>query len=390
MKLRTTLTIVITCISFIFFLLLQTSCTKTITKTVIDTLKTAWQPVAGFTSYGSSPLSSASIGDSVLVVASNYNYITLVVNKNGFTNFFGNNLIGTSLNAPAYICPYVNNDLCAYTTSTSLNVMSVPIYSQYSSFSYTPVYTPGLTSVFQQTCSYPEDTYPSSGYPVIRNKYILTPVEEDANMRVRFDLLSFDSSQILSYWGFGGVPTVKSIYLTPAVGTIGFSWNGYFCASFFGKFFVEYGSQFFRIDTLGNVKQFGYTPAKYSKNYGIYNMFTYGNTLFVNSGGVFFSSDDQGETWKVFNDFTNTNVGLLIFRNVGSKLYATAIDLDAQLFKVAFTGNNLNFSELNNDGLQYYRITSITQCGRYDFITTSSGVFYRDTAYFDQLKSPVR
>jgi hypothetical protein len=110
----------------------------------------------------------------------------------------------------------------------------------------------------------------------------------------------------------------------------------------------------------------------------------------VNSGGIFFSSVDQGETWTVFNDFSGTNAAYAIFRNVGNDLYATIADVESQVWKVALSGKNLNFSELNNDGLETNLITSITPCGKYIFITTASGVFYRDKTLFDQLKTPIR
>lgn len=392
MKWRSVVSFAIAFILLGSVVLLQSACTKTVTKTVTDTLKKAWQPLTLF-NLGAGPfLAGASIGDSVLVVATNTEFTTVAANTNRFNYTFSTFLIGTTWNTPAFISPYLSKDLCAYATATSLNVMSIPVYSQYSSFSYTPVYTPGMYSAFQQSCNYPSQCYPTSSYPVIRNKYLLTPVEAIYTIpqKTRFDLLSFDSSQILSRWGMGGSPTVKSIFLQPAPGTIGFSLSSYFCASFYNKFFVYYGGQFFRIDTLGNIKQFGYSPAPYSNNFGVFNMFTMGNTLFINSGGVFFSSTDQGESWTIFNDFSNANIGWLIFRNVGNKLYATIGDVETQLFKVAISGKNLNLSEINNDGLQNSVITSITQCGRYDFITTATGVFYRDTAYVDQLKTPIR
>jgi len=377
-----------------FFLFIQPSCKKIVTQTIIDTFQHAWKPVSILNMNAVSELSSVSIGDSILVVGSNSNYTMMAVNSSAINSTMVYFLQGTYMYSPAYGYPYLGKNLCSFATDSTLNVQSVPVYSQYSSFVYKPVYTPGAYSRFPQTSPYPSNTYPSSAYPVIRNKYLITPVEgyfPNIQKGERFDLISFDSSQILTPYGFGATPTVKSIYVTPAKGTLGFSGSGYFCAAFFNNFFVYYESQFFRIDTLGNVKQFGYLPAPYSNGYGIYNMFTVGNTLFAKSGGILFSSTDQGETWNVFNDFSNTTtVGWLTFRNVGNKLYATIADLNTQLFKVAFNGKNLNFSELNNDGLENSIITSITPCGKFIFITTATGVYYRDTAKFDQLKTPIR
>ncbi len=280
--------------------------------------------------------------------------------------------------------------LCSYGTATGLYVKSDPIYSQYSTLIYTPAFTPGTYNEFQQQAIYPTIASPAAPYPVIRGRYLVTPVETvgTSNQQVRFDLISFDSAQVLSPNGFGDTPHLKQLILDAAPGTIGFTSGNYFCATYYDKFFVTFGGQFFRIDTAGNAKAFGYFPVTYSRNYGIGNMFTYGNTLYINSGGVIVGSTDQGETWTLVNDFSQTSASGVVFRNVGDGLYATAPDLDSQLWKVVISGNNFTFSELVNDGLQYNLITSLTRCGGYVFATSASGIFYRDTADFNQLKTP--
>lgn len=393
MKLRRSLTYIALFVFGVVILSIQSSCTKTVTKVVTDTVKHAWQPVSMFNLYGTLYLSSASLGDSVFVVAGSNMYITVPVNGNGLIDFMGVPLIGTSLNSPAYGVPLITNKLCTYSTSSSLYLQSVPNYNQNSNFSYTPTFTPGFYKIFPQTSGYPSNSYPSAAYPVVHNKYLLVPVETNPNdqwKKVRFDLLSFDSTKILTRFAVGDAPTVKNIFLSSAPGTLGFASSEYFCASFYNKFFVYYGSQFFRVDTTGNVKAFGYLPSPLPNGFGVHNMFVMGNTLFVKSGGILFASVDQGETWSVFNDFSNAGISYAVFINVGNKLYASFSSQNTQIFKVTFSGRNLNFSELNNDGLENHILTSITQCGRYDFITTTSGVFYRDTAVFDQLKTPIR
>lgn len=372
----------------------NSSCKKTTEiKTVTDTLQYAWKPIPSLNIYGTSALNSASIADSELVVSSTSNYIIFNITRAPFNYFTGYYLQGTSYFSPTNVVPFVNNNFCSFATSNAVVVQGVSVHNQFSSFTYTPVLNKeSKYPIFPVSGIYPSGSYPSSTYPIIRNKYLIVPVETDTAFphTARFDLLSFDSSQLLSPFATGCTPVVKSILLSPAPGTIGFTLTGYFCATYFDKFFVFYNGQFFRIDTSGNIKQFGYLPAPYSKGYGVYNMFTVGHTLYVNSQGVFFYSTDEGETWNLFNDFSNTSVGYLIFRNMGNKLYATIADNETQIWKVAITGNNLNLSEINNSGLENNIITSITQCGRYDFITTTSNVYYRDTSLIDQLKTPVR
>jgi hypothetical protein len=376
-----------------FILTIPPSCTKTVTNSVTDSLKHAWQQVQGFNLAATQPLTSVNIGDSVLEVASNSLFDQAPVNHSSFNYFYEVFLTGTSFYTPGNGTPFLNGKFCSYATPTTLYVMNALPNDQRTVFAYTPIFSDSTYNRFNLPYPlFPTSASPASPYPIVHNKYLVTPVETDKNQqRVRFDLLSFDSIvPIISGGLIPETPTVKSFYLTPAPGTIGFSGSGYFCAGYFNKFFVFFEGQFFRIDTAGNVKSFGYLPAPYSRGFGVGNMFTYGNSLFVNSGGIFFSSTDQGETWSVFNDFSNTGAGSLTFRNVGNDLYATLGDTDSQLWKVAISGNNLNFSELNNDGLETNYITSITPCGKYIFITTMTGVFYRDRTLFDQLKTPIR
>jgi len=367
------------------------SCKKTVTRTVMDTVNHAWQVVPLFNSYGQPALSSYNLGDSILSIGGNWQFVNMPVRV--FNNPIGYFLPGATFTQPAFEAPYLDNAAVSYTTATSLYVESNPPHSQFSVLTYTPKYTPGEYNRFQQAVSYPTLSYPAAAYPLIRDHYVLTPVETmgaGGYKQARFDLISFDSVKVLSPMGFGDTPHIRSITVTADPSTIGFSASNYFCAVYYDKFFVGYGNQFFRIDTAGNVKSFGYTPVPRNNSYGIYNMFTVGNTLFLNSGGIMFSSTDEGETWSLFNDFSGTTVGRVIFRNVGKDLYATLDDLDMQLWKVVLDGNAFNFSELNNDGLQSNLLTSLTRCGRYIFATTLTGVFYRDTAFFNQLRYPIR
>ncbi|GHT57213.1 hypothetical protein FACS18945_0930 [Bacteroidia bacterium] len=222
--------------------------------------------------------------------------------------------------------------------------------------------------------------------------YIITPVEGDYQT-VRFDLISFDSAQLSSQMLINGNVVVKQINIHAALGTVGFAGNGYYCATFFHKFFVDYGGQFFRIDTLGNVKAFGYNPIipNINKNFALYNTFEYGHALFINSGSVFYYSTGEGENWQLFNDFSGIlGFPQLIFRNMGDKIYAT-YSIGNQIWRIGFNGRDVNLSELNKDGIQdYSMITFISRGGRYYFITTYNGVYYRDSSYVNQLKSPIR
>ena len=370
------------------FILGTTSCKKTVTHTIIDTFRHAWQPVTYFNNYAQPALNSANRGDSELVVAGSSMMVMFPVDRVSFNTFMGYFLTGTSPGSPVNGAAFINDHLCAYGTDTSIAITSVPVYSQYSYFNYVPPRSAGSYNRFGEAL-YPTIRYPASDYQVIRSKYLLMPVETYANdlATVRFDLLSFDSAKVLSPNGFGDIPVVKQVLLHPGAGTLGFSGSNYFCASFYDKFFVYFGGQFFRIDTSGDVKAFGYHPADYSTGTPINNMFTYGDTLFAKSGTVVFFSLDHGESWALFNEYVNSALGYLLFRNVGKDLYGTATTLDMQIWKAVVTGRDFVVTELNNDGLQGTLLTSLTRCGKYVFATTPSGVYYRDTALFDQRKT---
>ncbi|WP_298298511.1 hypothetical protein [Hydrotalea sp.] len=367
------------------------SCKKTIPNAVKDTTKPAWQMIAPFNGYGANFYSSTCINDSLLVVANGNVYIMANINGGNFNNFFSYFLANTDVNYQAYASPVFSGSFCSFFSNNTLNVMHIPIYNQLSTYTYIPQFTPGIFSCFQQSTSPPNNCFPAGAYPVNSGHFMITPVEGNSQT-VRFDLIRLDSAQLSSQLLINGNVVVKRINLNAAPGTIGFAENSYYCASFFHKFFVNYGGQFFRIDTLGNVKAFGYNPisTNVSINFSLHNMFLYGNALFIKSGGVFYYSTDEGENWQLFNSFSGINIAILIFRNVGDKLYATNPGGN-QIWRVGFNGRNLNFSEINNDGvLDYSMITSITKGSRYYFVTTYNGVYYRDSSYVDQLKSPIR
>jgi hypothetical protein len=120
-------------------------------------------------------------------------------------------------------------------------------------------------------------------------------------------------------------------------------------------------------------------------------MFSIGNNLFINSYGNNFYSTDKGETWQQFNTISNYPNALryIIFRTIDDKLYATMMGSN-KLIIVGMNGNKFYLNELNYTGIpDNSRITSLTRAGKYFFVTTYNGVYYRDTAYVNQLKTPI-
>jgi len=73
----------------------------------------------------------------------------------------------------------------------------------------------------------------------------------------------------------------------------------------------------------------------------------------------------------------------LEYFNVGNEVYTTYL---SQLARVTLNGTTLSIVELDNDGLEGNLITSVTKCGKYAFLTTLSGLYYRDTTSLNTAK----
>jgi hypothetical protein len=134
---------------------------------------------------------------------------------------------------------------------------------------------------------------------------------------------------------------------------------------------------------VGNFKAFGFSPVPGVENGRVTQMFTLNNYLFAIGLAKLFISHDEGETWSVFADVLGSLYGGLFYFNVGDELYATR---ESQIWRVTLTGSTLNYQELDNSGLETNLITSISKASKYTFVTTLSGLYYRDTASFNTAK----
>jgi hypothetical protein len=245
---------------------------------------------------------------------------------------------------------------------------------------FNPVYSNAATSV--KGLSFP-GLGNNPGYPVINSKYILAPTEIDYTGKKGYaSLITLNTITGPGLTASVSISNVRQLELIPPPSTIGFATNEYFSAAYFGKFFVFYHNQFFRIDTLGNIKAFGYSPEG-NQGAPIVNMFTVGSLLFARGGGKIFVSHDQGETWSVFINALGSIYLVMTYFNIGNDLYAT---LNSQIAKVELRGSDFHYIELDNDGLQTHQITSLNRSGKYIFATTYSGLFYRDTTGFNTPK----
>ena len=143
-------------------------------------------------------------------------------------------------------------------------------------------------------------------------------------------------------------------------------------------FYISFGDDTYRVDTLGNLKAYG------APMYSTSGMFRLGNFLFaVNPNGRLYSSNNEGNSFSLFADLNNTLWGFLSFAQVGSETIAFYRD---QLWLLALEGNVLQIRELQNEGLERSTITGIFACADKIFVTTHFGTFYRTANGFKTFK----
>lgn len=327
-------------------------------------------------------LTSTAANDSILVIANSS--VIYHVNVNQLNTPIEGFFLGTTGIYDKHAQPTLNSQIgVALIDSHHVKVFSVlPPFSDQGSLIYTPNYTSSVYSHKTYPVVYPSGT----GYPVVNSKYILTPDELDyeAN-KVYVSLLEVSqSSPGNAQQNIISLISKKSIVLTPEESTLGFSDGPYFSDAYYGKFFLHYANQFYRIDTLGNVKKFGYSPVLGIGNGRVLQMFKLDNYLFTVGIGNWFVSNDEGETWSLYMNAFDTIYPSLKYSNVNNELYATH---NSQIWRVTLSGENLKYEELDNTGLtEKTQITSLNKVGKYSFLTTLSGVYYRDTASFNTLK----
>jgi hypothetical protein len=262
--------------------------------------------------------------------------------------------------------------------SNRLKIFSVSAPTPgYGNFLFSPAYSNSASSIK----GFPLADM-GSGYSIVNNRYILAPFEIDyTNEIARCALIRVDTT-----YGFANsvqLGSATNINLTPAPSTLGFATGNYYSYSFFDKFFIMLSGQFYRVDTLGNIKSFGYGPVS-SMDGSVLKMFSLQNYLF----GIYHSSTkyymivstDFGENWSVFASDIDPWFSDITFQNIDGNLYGFFM---SQIWKFSLSGNTLNYVELDNDGLETNQITGINKAGKYVFVSTLSGLYYRDTTDFE-------
>jgi hypothetical protein len=211
---------------------------------------------------------------------------------------------------------------------------------------------------------------------VIDNKYILYPIKhKQDNTQQQHVYIARIKDTIRSGEIGMTLDKLNTIKITPTNGTFFQSFGDlYSLYSAYNKFFISKNDNFYRVDTTGNVKSFG------APMYSVSSIFILNNLLFaINPNGRIYVSSDKGENFSLFLNSGSTSWGFLSFAEIDNEVFAYYND---QLWELTLNGNTLNTVELKNDGLIGNKITSVTKCGNKFFVTTLSGVYYRDASLF--------
>ena len=359
--------------SIIFIVVLifvQYSCRKEI-ETRLVPITHSWSLDSGIYANNKILLTSVALNDSILAVATSYSIAYMHINNLNYTYTIPIN--GTDIFSTGLIRPSVTKTVTVSVEDDpdKLNVFKtfMPTYRSGIPSYYTPAYSNAANS----KKGFPRPTLYNAGYPVIKSKYILAPYETDFTLqKASLSLLQIDTSRNCS------VTSSKDIVLDNPSKS-GFYSGIYFSWAYYDKFFLSLYGQTYRVDTLGNFKCL--TDA-FSGHY-IHQMFTLDNKLFALGWGNLFVSSDQGESWNLFSDLSGTDWSSLQYFNVGEEVYTVYM---SQLGRVTLNGSSLTIVELDNDGLEGNMITSVTKCGKYAFVTTLSGLYYRDTTSLNTMK----
>lgn len=341
---------------------------------IIDENQSVWKEDSTFFGRDKILLTSYPINDSILMVANNEQayYLNTVTN----TRLTGAYL---TLNYTYQIAPSLTSRYGIHYTNEKLirffDVTEPATVVQSNGFRYQPQYSNSTSSA--KEFPKPGAIHPNP-YSIIGSQALI-PIEIDYVENKAFvNLMRISPSFGVHLDG----KVEKQLELHPDSTALGFSGALFFSYTFFGKYFMHYGNQFYRIDTLGNVKSFGHSPDK--NRQPVYSLFQLGSSLFALSNDAILISQDQGENWGLYTDQFERNLLLLKYHQVGEELYATFM---SQIFKLTLSGNTLEIVELDNRGLETKGITSLSKSGGKYYVTTYSGLYYKDADAFNQTKA---
>lgn len=131
-------------------------------------------------------------------------------------------------------------------------------------------------------------------------------------------------------------------------------------------FFVSTAKNFYKIDKAGAVSQVLPKP--------IYSVLGLESVIYGMGEGTMFASTDKGVTWtelyEVPSDLYRSTLTRVDGKTIGYR--------NERLWEVSLSQSGMSARELDNQHLQNHTITSINEFEGYVFLTTTSGVFFKD------------
>jgi len=109
------------------------------------------------------------------------------------------------------------------------------------------------------------------------------------------------------------------------------------------------------------------------------SIFQKSDTLYGIRPGRIYRSVDNGESWPDSGDIISEFSSFMNFCLINNEIIATYYD---QIFHVVINNGTFTVREIDNDGLEYNFITSVSKYKNKVFVTSETGVYYIDYKEF--------
>ena len=141
-----------------------------------------------------------------------------------------------------------------------------------------------------------------------------------------------------------------------------------------------FGEDFYVLVDAGTFKIDATRTAHRVSSKALYKMFRIDDQLYGLHNQELYASD-QGDHWELVGN-VDFNFGLLNYQLVEGKTIAY---YNSQLFLLEHKEGVVHFTELDNTGMESHKITSVARLGPRVYVTTLSGVFFKE---YDSFLTP--
>ena len=134
-----------------------------------------------------------------------------------------------------------------------------------------------------------------------------------------------------------------------------------------------FGEDFYVVVDAGTYKIDATQTALRVVDKALYKMFTIDGRLYGLHNRELYTSD-EGDDWELIRD-VDFNFSLLNYQLVEDKTIAY---YNSQLFHLEQKEGVIHYTELDNTGMESHKITSVARLGSRVYVTTLSGVFFKE------------